>query len=79
MDRVHDVEEVARTRLRALRHGQHLSLEELSRRSNVSASTISRIETGKRSISLDVLVPLAAALRIDLGDHDARGAGRSLG
>lgn len=43
-----------------------LSLDELGTRTNLSPSTISRIETGKRTISLDVLLPLAAALQIDL-------------
>ncbi len=60
------IEAVVRTRLRALRHAQGLSLHELAARSLLSASTISRVETGKRSISLDVLVPLAAALQVDL-------------
>jgi transcriptional regulator with XRE-family HTH domain len=57
---------VVRTRLRALRNTLGLSLDELAARTNLSASTISRVETGKRSISLDVLVPLAAALQVDL-------------
>jgi transcriptional regulator with XRE-family HTH domain len=61
-----DVEQVVRTRLRSLRTTLGLSLEELSKRTNVSASTISRIETGHRTISLDVLVPLARALQVDL-------------
>ncbi|MEM7322481.1 MAG: XRE family transcriptional regulator [Actinomycetota bacterium] len=66
MDSGGNIEHVVRTRLRALRQSLDLSLDELADRTNVSASTISRIETGKRSISLDVLVPLAAALQIDL-------------
>ncbi|MEM8922685.1 MAG: XRE family transcriptional regulator [Actinomycetota bacterium] len=61
-----DVESMVRARLRALRQTLHLSLEELAGRSGLSASTISRIETGKRTISLDVLVPLAGALQVDL-------------
>jgi len=61
-----DVEQVVRTRLRSLRTTLGLSLDELSKRTNVSASTISRIETGHRTISLDVLVPLARALQVDL-------------
>jgi DNA-binding XRE family transcriptional regulator/quercetin dioxygenase-like cupin family protein len=61
-----DVEQDVRTRLRSLRTTLGLSLEELSKRTNVSASTISRIETGHRTISLDVLVPLARALQVDL-------------
>ncbi len=61
-----NVETVVRTRLRALRQSLGLSLDDLAERTAISASTISRIETGKRSISLDVLVPLASGLQIDL-------------
>jgi transcriptional regulator with XRE-family HTH domain len=61
-----DVEQVVRTRLRSLRTTLGMSLDELSQRTNVSPSTISRIETGHRTISLDVLVPLASALQINL-------------
>lgn len=60
------VEQVVRSRLRSLRTSLGLSLDELAERTHLSASTISRIETGKRSISLDVLLPLARALHIDL-------------
>lgn len=60
------IEQVVRTRLRSLRTTLGLSLDELAGRTNLSPSTISRIETGKRAISLDVLLPLAAALQIDL-------------
>jgi transcriptional regulator with XRE-family HTH domain len=61
-----EIEQVVRTRLRSLRNTLGLSLDELAARTNLSASTISRVETGKRTISLDVLLPLAAALQIDL-------------
>lgn len=61
-----NIEQVVRTRLRALRTAAGLSLDDLAARTNLSPSTISRIETGKRSIGLDVLVPLAAALHADL-------------
>ena len=61
-----DVEQVVRTRLRSLRQTLGLSLDELARRTNLSPSTISRVETGKRAISLDILLPLATALQIDL-------------
>lgn len=57
---------MVRTRLRSLRKTLGLSLADLSARSNLSPSTISRIETGKRAISLDVLLPLAAALQIGM-------------
>lgn len=58
------IEEVVRARLRSLRQTLGLSLDELGARANLSASTISRIETGKRTISLDVLLPLAKALGV---------------
>jgi transcriptional regulator with XRE-family HTH domain len=49
-----------------LRNTLGLSLDELAARTNLSPSTISRVETGKRTISLDVLLPLASALQVDL-------------
>jgi transcriptional regulator with XRE-family HTH domain len=61
-----EVEQIVRTRLRALRTTLGLSLGDLAERANLSPSTISRIETGKRAISLDVLLPLASALQVDL-------------
>ncbi|MEO7573555.1 MAG: XRE family transcriptional regulator [Acidimicrobiales bacterium] len=61
-----DIEQVVRTRLRSLRQTLGLSLDELAARTHLSPSTISRVETGKRTISLDVLVPLATALQVDL-------------
>jgi quercetin dioxygenase-like cupin family protein len=61
-----DIEQLVRTRLRSLRHTLGLSLDELAARTNLSPSTISRVETGKRTISLDILLPLATALQIDL-------------
>lgn len=61
-----EIEQLVRTRLRSLRHAQSLSLDDLAERSHLSPSTISRIETGKRAISLDVLLPLARALRTDV-------------
>lgn len=61
-----DIEQTVRTRLRGLRTAQSLSLDDLAARSHLSPSTISRIETGKRAISLDVLLPLARALRTDV-------------
>jgi transcriptional regulator with XRE-family HTH domain len=78
MDRpsdVGDIDSLVRTRLRSLREALGWTLDALAERSQLSPSTISRIETGKRTISLDVLVPLARALQIDLdslleGDAD---------
>ena len=60
MAELNEIERVVRTRLRSLRTTLGLSLDELAERTNLSPSTISRIETGNRTISLDVLLPLAA-------------------
>jgi transcriptional regulator with XRE-family HTH domain len=60
------IEQVVRARLRSLRQALGLSLDELAARTNLSPSTISRVETGNRTISLDILLPLAAALQVDL-------------
>ena len=61
-----DLNALVRSRLRSLRQSLGWSLDALAERANLSASTISRLETGKRSVGLDVLVPLARALQIDL-------------
>jgi transcriptional regulator with XRE-family HTH domain len=61
-----EIERAVRTRLRSLRNTLGLSLDELATRAKLSPSTISRVETGKRTISLDVLLPLASALQVDL-------------
>ena len=61
-----DVEAMVRARLRSLRQTLGLSLDEVAARTHLSPSTISRVETGKRAISLDVLLPLARALQVDL-------------
>jgi transcriptional regulator with XRE-family HTH domain len=69
-----EIEQVVRTRLRSLRNTLGLSLDELAERTSLSPSTISRVETGKRTISLDVLLPLATALQIDLDTLRYQGA-----
>jgi DNA-binding XRE family transcriptional regulator/mannose-6-phosphate isomerase-like protein (cupin superfamily) len=66
MAELNEIEEVVRARLRSLRQTLALSLDELAARTNLSPSTISRVETGKRTISLDILLPLATALQVDL-------------
>jgi transcriptional regulator with XRE-family HTH domain len=53
---------VIRARIRGLRLSRGWSLDALAGRCAMSASTLSRIETGHRRISLDQLVPLARAL-----------------
>lgn len=66
MAELNEIEQVVRTRLRSLRNTLGLTLDELAERAGLSASTISRIETGKRTISLDILPTLARALHVDL-------------
>jgi transcriptional regulator with XRE-family HTH domain len=61
-----ELETLVRTRIRALRVAQGWSLEELARRANVSQSTLSRIENGRRRLALDQLVVLARALDTSL-------------
>ena len=64
MNTAADLETLTRSRLRSLRTTLGYSLDELAARTNLSASTISRVETGKRALGLDVLVPLAHALQV---------------
>ena len=59
-----EIDQVVRSRLRSLRTTLGLSLDELAARTHLSASTISRIETGKRTISLDVLLPWPGPSRL---------------
>ncbi|MEW2134672.1 XRE family transcriptional regulator [Streptomyces sp. NPDC005435] len=66
MNGVADIEALARSRLRSMRTTLGYSLDELAERTNLSPSTISRVETGKRTLSIDVLVPLANALQVSL-------------
>jgi transcriptional regulator with XRE-family HTH domain len=48
--------------LRTLRQARGWTIEDLARRSHISASTISRLETGGRRLAVDQLVLLARAL-----------------
>lgn len=60
------LESLVRKRIRGLRLAQGWSLEELAKRSNLSQSTLSRIENGRRRLALDQLVTLARALNTTL-------------
>jgi transcriptional regulator with XRE-family HTH domain len=53
---------IIRARIRGLRMSRGWSLDALAARCHMSASTLSRIETGHRRISIDQLVPIARAL-----------------
>lgn len=56
------LDNVIRARIRGLRQARGWSLDALATRCHVSASTLSRIETGHRRITIDQLVPIARAL-----------------
>ena len=53
-------------RLRTLRRDRGLTLEGLSEATGVSVSALSRLESGKRRPTLDLLLPLARAHRVAL-------------
>ncbi|WP_350347634.1 XRE family transcriptional regulator [Agromyces sp. G08B096] len=55
-------------RLRALRTRRGLTLAELSELTGISVSTLSRLESGGRRPTLDLLIRLAAAYRASLDD-----------
>jgi transcriptional regulator with XRE-family HTH domain len=61
-----DLDAVIRARIRGLRLARGWSLDALAARCHLSASTLSRIETGHRRISVDQLVPIARALGVPL-------------
>jgi transcriptional regulator with XRE-family HTH domain len=56
------------SRLRAARRARGWSLEALAARAGMSASTLSRLESGKRQASLELLVPLTRHLGIRIDD-----------
>ncbi len=55
-------------RLRAERHRRGWTLEELAARTHMSVSTLSRLESGKRQASLELLVPLTEELGVRIDD-----------
>ncbi|WP_413466783.1 helix-turn-helix domain-containing protein [Microbacterium sp. LRZ72] len=55
-------------RLRAVRAARGWTLDELAERAGMSASTLSRLESGKRQASLELLLPLTRQLGIRVDD-----------
>lgn len=53
-------------RLRALRRDRQVTLEDLAEQTGISVSTLSRLESGKRQPTLQLLIPLARAHRVAL-------------
>ncbi|MFK0290685.1 helix-turn-helix domain-containing protein [Streptomyces sp. NPDC090442] len=62
MEQELDLDAVIRRRIRGLRRARGWTLDALAARCNLSPSNLSRIETGRRRIALDQLVPIARAL-----------------
>lgn len=55
-------------RLRAIRQSRGLTLEDLASQAGMSTSTLSRLESGKRQASMELLLPLTRRLAIRLDD-----------
>jgi transcriptional regulator with XRE-family HTH domain len=53
-------------RLRALRHERGITLADLSVDTDISVSTLSRLESGQRRANLELLLPLARAYQVPL-------------
>ncbi|MFT4282538.1 helix-turn-helix domain-containing protein [Microbacterium sp.] len=63
-----DVLEQIGPRLRAARQARGWTLEELAEPAGMSASTLSRLESGKRQASLELLLPLTRRLGMRIDD-----------
>ncbi len=63
-----DVLEAVGPRLRALRTERGLTLNALSETTGVSVSTLSRLESGQRRPTLELLLPLARAYQVALDE-----------
>lgn len=61
------IEQIA-PRLRNLREKKGVSLAELSRATGISTSTLSRLESAQRKPSLELLLPITAALGVGLDE-----------
>ncbi|MEW9556203.1 helix-turn-helix domain-containing protein [Nonomuraea sp. NPDC050783] len=67
----HEMDEVLETvgpRLRALRRHRGITLAELATTTGVSESTLSRLESGQRRATLELLLPLARTYNVPLDD-----------
>lgn len=63
-----DVLDAVGPRLRDLRNRRGRTLAEVAEQTSISVSTLSRLESGLRRPSLDLLLPLAQAYRVPLDD-----------
>ncbi|MGF7239568.1 MAG: helix-turn-helix domain-containing protein [Frankia sp.] len=63
-----DVLKAVGPRLRALRRQRGVTLPQLSRTTGISVSTLSRLESGQRRLTLELLLPLARAHQVPLDE-----------
>lgn len=68
MDKIEDVLDAVGPRLRALRRHRGITLADLADTTGISQSTLSRLESGQRRASLQLLLPLASAYGVPLDD-----------
>jgi transcriptional regulator with XRE-family HTH domain len=55
-------------RVRGVRQDRRLTLDDVAGETGISVSTLSRLETGRRRPTLELLIPLAQVLRVALDD-----------
>jgi transcriptional regulator with XRE-family HTH domain len=67
-DGIADALDAVGPRLKWLRMQREMTLADLSKATGISKSTLSRLETGQRRPSLELLLPLAQAHRVPLDD-----------
>src|SRR5262249_42923332 len=67
-DDLHGVLNAVGPRLRALRRERNVTLEQLAGSTGISVSTLSRLESGQRRPTLELLLPLAQAHRVPLDE-----------
>ncbi|NLU67905.1 XRE family transcriptional regulator [Streptomyces sp. HNM0574] len=67
-DELLDVLTAVGPRLRALRERRSVTLAQLSERTGISLSTLSRLESGGRKPTLELLLPLAKAYGVQLDE-----------
>jgi transcriptional regulator with XRE-family HTH domain len=68
VDDLEDTIAAAGPRLRALRRKQEITLTELSEATGISVSTLSRLESGARRPTLELLLPLARTFGVTLDE-----------
>ena len=68
MDTTDEVLDAVGPRLRALRQEHDLTLAELSVTTGISVSTLSRLESGQRKPTLELLLPLARVHQVQLDE-----------